>query len=86
MKTVNEVKGYIFSNGSSGKKWKRGRIQFSEGKKWIDNNKYVRCIIKTNLDTGEMCVASLNEHKKFLTEESYKEYMLGQFEKICLGY
>ena len=76
MKTKREVKGYQFSWGSGGKKWKRGRIQYSEGKEYTGNGpEYIPRIIKTNLDTHEMTVATLAEHKKFLTEEGYEEYI-----------
>ena len=36
MKTRKEVKGYKYSNGSGGKKWQRGRVVFSEGKKYTE--------------------------------------------------
>jgi len=74
MKTKKEVRGYQYSNGSGGKKWKRGRVMFSEGRKWIGNNEYIPIIAKTNLDTHEITVASLKEAKRFLTEEGYEEY------------
>ena len=84
MKTINEKKGYIYSNGSSGKNWKRGRTKFSVGKQYTGNGcDYIPCIVKTNLDTGEMHIASLAEHKKFLTEESYKEFLLNTFTKLA---
>ena len=75
MKTKKEVKGYQYSNGSGGKKWKRGRIMFSEGKRWIGVNEYVPIIAKTNLDTCEITEASLKEAKRFLTDEGYEEYV-----------
>ena len=75
MKTKKEVRGYQYSNGSGGKKWKRGRVMFSEGKKWISINEYVPIIPKTNLDTHEITEASLKEAKRFLTEEGYEEYV-----------
>ena len=74
MKTKKEVNGYQYSNGSGGKKWKRGRVFFSEGKKWISNNEYIPVITKTNIDTGEITEASLTEAKRFLTDEGYAEY------------
>lgn len=83
MKTKKEVKGYQYSNGSGGKKWKRGRIMFSEGRKYLGNNEYVNIIIKTNLDTHEMSVATLKEAKRFLTDEGYEEYVLGRFVEIA---
>lgn len=75
MKTKKEVNGYQYSNGSGGKKWKRGRIMFSEGKQLLGNNEYIRIIAKTNLDTGEITLASPKEAKKFITEETYEEYI-----------
>ena len=75
MKTKNDVKGYIYENNGYTKKWKRGRVMFSTGRKYISNNKYVEIIAKTNLDTGEISEASLKEAKRFLTEEGYKEYI-----------
>ena len=82
MKTKKEIRGYQYSNGSGGKKWKRGRVMFSEGKKWLGNNEYVHIIAKTNLDTGEITLASLNEAKRFLTEEGYNEYVTTYFNLI----
>lgn len=79
MKTRKEVKGYKYSNGSGGKKWQRGRVVFSEGKKYIGNYEYIDVIVKTNLDTGEIEIASLQEAKRFLTEEGYEEYVAGRF-------
>ena len=84
MKTKKEVKGYQYSNGSGGKKWKRGRIMFSEGRKYLGNNEYVNVIVKTNLDTHEMSVATLKEAKSFLTDEGYEEYVLGRFVEIAM--
>lgn len=74
LKTKKEVNGYKYSNGSGGKKWVRGRTMFSEGRQWVDNDKYVNLITKTNLDTHEISIATLNEAKRFLTEEGYAEY------------
>ena len=79
MKTKKEVRGYQYSNGTGGKKWKRGRVMFSEGRKWISNNEYIPIIAKTNLDTHEITIASLNEAKRFLTEEGYNEYVTTYF-------
>lgn len=75
MKTKKEVNGYQYSHGSGGKKWKRGRVMFSEGKRWISINEYVPIIAKTNLDTGEITEANLKEAKRFLTDEGYAEYV-----------
>ena len=75
LKTKREINGYKYSNGSSGKKWVRGRIMFSEGRQWVDNNEYVNLITKTNLDTHEISIATMSEAKRFLTEEGYKEYI-----------
>lgn len=83
MKTKKEVKGYQYSNGSGGKKWKRGRVMFSEGRKYLGNNEYVNIIAKTNLDTGEITEASLKEAERFLTEEGYKEYVFQRFEEMA---
>ena len=85
MKTKKEVKGYQYSYGSGGKKWKRGRIMFSEGRKYLGNNEYVNVITKTNLDTCEVTEASLKEAKRFLTEEGYQEYVLQRFEEMAKG-
>lgn len=79
LKTINEKPGYNYSNGSGGKKWTRGRTMFSEGRKYLGNHEYIPVITKTNLDTGEITVASLKEAKRFLTEEGYKEYLEAQF-------
>lgn len=75
LKTITEKQGYIYSNGSGGKKWRRGRIQFSEGREFLGNNEYRPIIAKTNLDTCEITEASPAEYKRFLTEEGYKEYL-----------
>lgn len=83
MKTKKEVRGYQYSNGSGGKKWKRGRVMFSEGRKYLGNYEYVNVIVKTNLDTHEMEIASLKEAKRFLTEEGYEEYVRGRFIEIA---
>ena len=85
MKTKKEVNGYQYSNGSGGKKWKRGRVMFSEGRKYLGNYEYVNIITKTDLDTGEITEASLKEAKRFLTEEGYAEYVLQQFEIMVKG-
>ena len=74
LKTKREINGYKYSNGSGGKKWIRGRTMFSEGRQWVDNDKYVSLITKTNLDTHEISIATMNEAKRFLTEEGYREY------------
>lgn len=79
LKTKNAINGYKYSYGTGGKKWTRGRTMFSEGRKWISNNEYIPLITKTNLDTGEITIASLNEAKRFLTEEGYKEYLEARF-------
>ena len=52
---------------------------FSEGRKYLGNYEYIPVITKTNLDTGEITVASLKEAKRFLTEEGYKEYLEARF-------
>ena len=79
LKTKNAINGYKYSNGTGGKKWTRGRTMFSEGCKYISNNERIPVITKTNLDTGEITVASIKEAKRFLTEEGYKEYLEAQF-------
>ena len=79
MKTKNAINGYTYSNGTGGKKWTRGHIMFSEGRKYLGNHEYIPVITKTNLDTGEITVASLKEAKRFLTEEGYKEYLEARF-------
>ena len=83
MKTIKEKPGYIYSNGSGGKKWKRGRIMFSEGRQYLENNEYRPIIAKTNLDTGEITEASLAEYKRFLTEEGYKEWLIERFSEMA---
>jgi hypothetical protein len=75
LKTIKEKPGYIYSNGSAGKRWKRGRTMFSEGRQFLGNYEYRPIIAKTNLDTGEITEASPEEYKRFLTEEGYKEYL-----------
>lgn len=84
MKTKNEIKGYKFSYNGCTKKWIRGRVMFSTGRKYISNNEYVDIIAKTNLDTGEVTEASLAETKRFLTEESYNEYVLSRFTEMAI--
>lgn len=79
LKTKNAINGYTYSNGTGGKKWTRGRTMFSEGRKYLGNHEYIPVITKTNLDTGEITVASIKEAKRFLTEEGYKEYLEAQF-------
>ena len=79
MKTKNAVNGYTYSYGTGGKTWKRGHTMFSEGRKYLGNHEYIPVITKTNLDTGEITVASLKEAKRFLTEEGYKEYLEARF-------
>ena len=79
LKTKNVINGYTYSNGTGGKRWTRGRTMFSEGCKYISNNERIPVITKTNLDTGEITVASIKEAKRFLTEEGYKEYLEAQF-------
>ena len=75
MKTKREVNGYQYSNGCGGKRWKRGRIMFSEGRKWLGNCEYVNVITKTDLDTNQITIASLKEAKRFLTSDGYDEYV-----------
>ena len=84
MKTKGEVRGYQYSNGSGGKKWKRGRIMFSEGRKWLGNNNYINVIVKTNLDTNEINIASLKEAKRFLTDDGYNEYVSNKNIEIAM--
>ena len=79
LKTKNAINGYTYSNGTGGKKWTRGRTMFSEGRKYLGNHEYIPVITKTNLDTGEITVASIKEAKRFLIEEGYKEYIEAQF-------
>lgn len=80
MKTINEKAGYKFSNGTSGKRWVRGHTMYSTGKKYTGNGpESIPCIVKTNLDTGEIQVASLVEHKRFMTEDAYKAFLLNEF-------
>lgn len=83
IKTITQKPGYIYSNGSAGKRWKRGNIMFSEGKKYTSNNEYIPIIAKTNLDTGAVSKATLQEAKRFLTEEGYKEYAESRFAEMA---
>jgi len=83
MKTKTEVRGYKYSNGSGGKKWVRGRVMYSEGRKYLGNYEYVNIIAKTNLDTGEITLASLKEAKRFLTEDGYNEYLTQRFHEMA---
>lgn len=85
MKTIEAKKGYVYSNGSSGKSWTRGRTRFSVGRQWTGNSTYIPCIVKTNLDTHEMKIASLNEHKRFLTPQDYEEFVQNQFQELRQG-
>ena len=64
--------GTLIQTEQEVKKWTRGRTMFSEGHKYISNNEYIPIIAKTNLDTGEITVATLKEAKRFLTEEDIK--------------
>ena len=64
--------GTLIQTEQEVKKWTRGRTMFSEEHKYISNNEYIPIIAKTNLDTGEITVASLKEAKRFLTEEDIK--------------
>ena len=75
MKTKNEIRGYQYSNSGYTKRWKRGRVMFSTGRKYLGNNDYVEVIAKTDLDTGVVTEATLKEAKRFLTEEGYEEYI-----------
>lgn len=84
LKFKTDIKGYKFSDGSAGKRWVRGRTMYSEGKQFLDDGIYRPILAKTNLDTGAITEASVNEYKKFLTEECYKEYLLGAFTDIAL--
>lgn len=83
LQTINQKHGYIYSNGSAGKRWRRGNIMYSEGKKYTSNNEYIPIIAKTNLDTGDVSEATLQEAKRFLTEEGYKEYAASRFAEIA---
>ena len=84
LKSKGAINGYKYSNGSGGKKWVRGRTMYSEGRKWIDNNRWIMVITKTNLDTHEISIATLKEAKRFLTEEGYNEYVLGGFYEMAM--
>ena len=63
LKTINEKPGYIYSNGTGGKKWIRGRTMFSEGCKYISNNERIPVITKTNLDITQRSKAFLNRRR-----------------------
>lgn len=84
LETVNEVNGYSFSNGSAGKRWKRGRKMISEGKIYTGGpyGEHKKALIVTNLDTGAMFEADRKTYEKFLTPECYKEWLLDSFTKI----
>ena len=79
LETREEVKGYRYSHGCGGKSWTRGHTKFSEGRWWISKNKWVSVITKTNLDTGDITLASISEAKCFLTKKGYEEYMMSRF-------
>lgn len=83
LETKNEVKGYQYRHGTGGKSWTRGHIKFSEGRRWMSNNKWMPVITKTDLDTGKVTLASINEAKRFLTEEGYKEYLTARFVEMA---
>ncbi len=83
LKTITTKLGYIYSNGSGGKKWKRGRTMYSEGREWLGNSEYRPIIAKTNLDTNEITEASPQEYKRFLTEEGYKEWLITRFAEMA---
>lgn len=85
LKTKGAINGYKYSNGTGGKKWVRGRIMYSEGRYWVSQNEWISVITKTNLDTLEISLATLKETKRFLTEEGYKEYVLGKFYETALN-
>ena len=57
---------------------------YSEGRFWVNNNEWIPVIAKTNLDTCEISLATLKEAKRFLTEDGYKEYVLGKFYEMAL--
>lgn len=77
--TINEKAGWKFSNGSAGKRWIRGRVMISEGKRWISQNEYIPILTHTNLDTGEIVECISAEYKKFLTDESWHDWCYQQF-------
>ena len=79
LKTKRKINGYKYESTLGGKRWVRGRTMFSEGRYWVAQNDYVIVITKTNLDTHEISLASLNEAKRFLTEEGYNEYANQQY-------
>ena len=82
LETKNKVEGYRYEHGTGGKSWTRGHIKFSEGRQWTNNGwKFV--ITKTDLDTGKVTLASINEAKRFLTEEGYKEYLMSRFVEMA---
>ena len=83
LETKNEVKGYQYRHGTGGKSWTRGHIKFSEGRRWMSNNKWMPVITKTDLDTGKVTLASINEAKRFLTDEGYKGYLISRFVSIA---
>ena len=82
--TREQIKGYKYSCGCGGKSWTRGRIRFSEGRYWYGTNKWTPVITKTNLDTGDVTVASISEAKRFLTEEGYKKYLMSRFVQLAM--
>ena len=86
LKTKGAINGYKYSNGSSGKRWVRGRTMYSEGCYWVTQNERIMVITKTNMDTHEISLATLKEAKRFLTDEGYKEYVdRGYYEMALKG-
>ena len=83
LKTKCAIHGYKYSNGIGGKKWVRGRTMYSEGRYWVKQNEWIMVITKTDLDTHEISLATLNEAKRFLTEEGYAEYVSGKFYEMA---
>lgn len=69
LQTITQKHGYIYSNGSAGKRWRRGNIMYSEGKKYTSNNEYIPIIAKTNLNTGDVSEATLAAKHTMLSQK-----------------
>lgn len=84
MKTIDAKPGYRFSCGSEGKTWTRGRKEYSTGVYYSpkQNGERFPCIVVTDLDTCKKRVATPSEHKRFLTPESYKDFLCEVFKYL----
>lgn len=81
--TINEKQGYKFAQGSDGKTWTRGHWQYKEGLSRRKGEDWKPCIVKTDLSTGDVKKCTVEEHKRFLTKESYDEWLKDEFIKLA---